>query len=575
MKTKIAFLLTASLLAGTMVGGSYSAMAADTDAITETATVEVRQPVQAFYPLTDALEAEVKGIFSDFTMKETRIGAVVRLKNKLNGNVRVPDYELRVLTEDGTEYTLQPSTTNAKFIKPGANTELSYMAVIDRIDNMAIQELRWTDVDYYVYPKTETVLTSVPVANQVWDGSTMTIHDSAAIMAWGASFRIPSLLSPLEYTPVGFNKESTEAGNSFVVQLAVSNPSEQRETVPDFRLDGKTEGKTFAGSRVEKEAVVLEAGETKYIHFSIPTEQDTVLTSLNVLTLENFSPEGQQAITYPIGRLNLRLPATSVTGAPAYSWSMPMSFDAHNDLIHQSIQVSLAEFQMHENEEEGVKYVTAKFKLFNTSDRPLDVPVFQSDLVSSGNEYSGKRQSSTVDKILPNTGAVVNYSYILPQSDTGKDLTLEVEDAITAAPFKTTIAAYQVELQEQGDGTSFDVYPFRMRMTHGDISYIYNPDSQLYVYEGKFFFDITREKAIQVDANFSRLRLELYDNAGQLVGTAEKPFTGANRLVSGENNIRFNGTSEQFASPLTLKVFEVFAVEGGEAERLVGEIQKY
>lgn len=580
MRQRFALLTSAALLAGTIAGsaGLASPVLADGTVPAEAGAVQPVSSAAAVYPLTEALEAEVKGIFREPIPEGTRIGAVVRLKNNRNENIRVPDYELRVQTSDGAEYTLQPSGNNVKTIQPKSQSELSYMVVVERTDNVAVQELRWTDVDYYVYPKAETVMLAVPVSDSVWDGSSMTINDPSAKKPWGETFRIPSLVSPLEFTPVGISKESGQNGNTYVVQLAVRNPGEQRETVPSFRVDGKTADKSFAGSRVEQDAVMLEAGETKYIHYSIPIEQNTILSSLNVLTLEKFSPgSGQPDIVYPIGRLNIAVPASSAAHAPAYTLGEPMTFDSHNDLIHADIQVSMVEFQMHADEEEGVQIVTAKFKLHNASDRPLATPVFQLNLTGSdGYEYSGKRQSVTAAEILPNSAVTVNYSFTLPQTETGEGLVVQVADAVSAAPYKTIIASYRASLQPTAEGQEFEVYPFRLRMTSDNLSYLFNSQTQQYSYKGKLFFDIEREQAVQVDAAFSRLRFELYDSAGRLVGTVDKPFTGANRLVSGENNLYFNGASEQFASPLTLKVFEVFdVVGGGEAKRLVGSILKY
>ncbi|MCS7464313.1 hypothetical protein N0M98_29860 [Paenibacillus doosanensis] len=570
-KTAAVMILSASLMST-----GYSAFAEET-----TPAVAAEVKAQTVYPLTDQLEVEVKSILNEHVPEGTRIGVVVRMKNNYSDFVRVPEYELRVKTEDGTEYKLEPSASNAKAIQSKANTELSYMAVIDRTDDVALSEVNWTDVDYYVYPKKQTLILAIPVAGQSWQGSDMQIKDEAAVKKWSDSFKIPSLISPIQYTPVNIDKQSTEQGTVYVVQLLAYNPTDKRETVPDFLVDGKTGAKVFSGKRVEEGQVVLEGKEEKYIHYAIPTEQDTVLSSLNVLTTENFTQAPASAgaapevVKYNVGRLNILLPSQTLGNSyETYAMGSAMKFDSRSELIHPDIDVSLVEFEMQDNEEEGNKNVTAKFKLYNKSDRPMAIPVFDADLVSAeGYEYTGKRQTITDSPILPNGGITVNYSFALPVSESGQGLAMKIGDPKTAAPYKTTIAAYRVALQQPEDGAvKFNVYPFRFDLTHWDISFQFNSQTFEYSYKGKFFMDIEREPNVQVDANFSKLQFELYDSAGRLVGTSTNSFIGPNRLVTGENNIVFKGTSQQFDAPLTLKVYEVYTTASGESKRLVTQL---
>lgn len=250
-----------------------------------------------------------------------------------------------------------------------------------------------------------------------------------------------------------------------------------------------------------------------------------------------------------------------------------MSFDSRSELIHPDVNVSLVEFQMHENADEGSRNVTAKYELFNKSDRPIAIPAFESTLVGSdGYEYNGKRQKMATSSLLPNSGMVVGYSFTVPVSETGEGLALKVQDAQMAAPFKTTIASYRVSLQPENKESKFNVYPFEVAVTSWNISYRVDTTTWAYNYKGKFFLDIQRKDAIQVDPNFSQLKFELYDKAGRLVGTATKGFTGPGRLVTGENNLTFAGTSEQFDYPLTVKIYDVFTTtDGSESKRLVAE----
>ncbi|NOU94811.1 hypothetical protein GC093_16515 [Paenibacillus sp. LMG 31456] len=566
---------------------SYGSQAFADEAISVSpvqATAAAVEAAATVYPLTETLNVEVKSVLNERILEGTRIGVVVKMGNNGAAVTRVPEYELRAVTSDGIMYTLQPSASNPKAIQPKATTDLSYMVVLDRTDKVTLSEVNWTDVDYYVYPKKETLITAVPVTMQPWSGIDTPITDPTAVRKWADFFRIPSLVSPIQYTPVDIHKESTAQGNVFVVQLLAQNPSEQRETIPEFRIDGKTEAKVFSGKRVEEGAIALDAKEEKYIHYVIPTDQDTVLSSLNLLTTESFAQSGAAAtnlVQYQVGRLNILLPGTaSAQTYPSYVLGNNMNFDNRSELIHPDMQVSLVEFQMSDNEDEGSKQVTAKFKLYNRSDRPLAVPVFQSELVSSdGYQYSGKRQTMTTTSVLPNSGITVNYAYVLPSTETGNGLALKIQDttgttANGSAAFKSTIAAYGVQLQAPAAEDKFSIYPFDVAVEHWDISYLFNTSTHQYTYKGKFLLDIQRQKETQVDASFPRLQFELYDATGRLVATAAKSLIGQERLVSGENNLSFVGNSEQFDTPLTLKIYEVFTTESGDAKRLVTEFSR-
>lgn len=566
-KTVASVVITAS-----MMSAGYSAFAAGT----AEAAISTQKAVT--YKLTRVLDVEVKSVLNERVQEGTRLAVVIRMKNNGNAVTRVPEYELRVKTSEGIQYTLLPSASNAKAIQPKANTELSYMTVIDRTDSVSLTEVNWTDVDVYVYPKKETLIVAAPIQGEAWKGSDTPITDPTAVKKWSESFVIPSVISPIQYTPVGINKETTKDGTFYVVQFLAYNPADKRESIPNFVVDGKTDGKIYSGSRVEQGVVTLEAKEKKYIHFSIPVDQDAVLTSLNLLTPETFAQGGGaggpgERVTYNVGRLNILLPTQgNINNYEAYTLGAPMKFDSLSTLIHPNMDVSIVELNMHENKEEGSKNVTAKFKLTNKSDRPIAVPNFQSEIISAdGYQYSGSKQSISTPSVLPNSSITVSFQYTVPFSETGKGLALRVLDAKTAAPFKTTIAAYNVTLQPGNEQDRFSVYPFDVKVTSWTIGTQYNMTTLTHSYKAKFFFDIERQQQVQVDPSFSHLQFELYDKADRLLGTATASFIGSKRIVSGENNFSFNGTSEQFGYPLSVRIYEVFTTEtGAEGKRLLG-----
>ncbi|WP_248926779.1 hypothetical protein [Paenibacillus hamazuiensis] len=580
MHTKVSKTLATLVISASLLNTGASAAWADEPSAPSAAAAPATVQEAAWYHLTEVLDVQLKSVLNEPLLNGTRIGVVVKMKNNGSKLTRVPEYDLRVTTSTGIVYTLKPSAANAKAIEPMADSELSYMAVIDRTDAITLTQVNWTDVDYYVYPKKETPIVDIPITQAAWRGSDTGITDPKALLKWSDVFTIPSEPSPIQYTPVDIHKESTEKGTVYLVQLLAYNPNDQREIVPEFTLDGKSESKVFAGSRVEQGTVALEAKEQKYIHFAIPTDQDTVLSSLNVLTTEKFSSDPSQTtpVTYQVGRLNILLPnEAEATTAEAYQMGTPMKFDANSELIHPQLQVSLVEFHMSEDDVQGNQTAIAKFVLHNQSERPLAVPLFQTGLVGTGGyDYPGKRQEKAPSQVLPNSSIVVSYAFSLPASETGQNLKLKIEDAVTAAPYKSTVAAYAVQLQPEPEDTSdsFSVYPFDVKVENWDLSYLFNTSNQTYTYKGKFFLDIQRTQQTELDATFPNLQFELYDNAGRLVATGVKPLIGQGRLVSGENNLPFNGTSEQFDSPLTLKIFEVFPTANGDAKRLVAKFVK-
>lgn len=570
MNYKLKATAASVIISVSLLGAGLSAYAAAP--VTE--AVEVVAPAVVSHKLTEALDVEIKGAVNERVQDGTRLGVVIRMKYNGAAITRVPDYEVRVQTTEGVEYTLKPSASNAKSLQPKVNTELSYLAVIDRTDEVTLTQVNWTDVDYYVYPKKETPILSVPIQGEAWKGSETAITDPTAIKKWSETFTIPGLVSPLQYTPVALTKESTAAGTVYVVQLLAYNPTDKRETVPAFGLDGKGGGKVFAGARVEEEEATLEPKSEKYIHFAIPTEQDTVLQSLNLLTSETFAEAdaaGPVETSFKIGRLNLVLPAESTgTIFTAYTLGSAIAFDGRSQLINPDLAVSVIEYDMHENPEDGNKNVTAKFKLTNKSSKPLAVPVFQADLVSGDSyEYAGSRQETATANVLPSSSLTVSYSFTLPVSEKGNGLVLKVQDAVTAAPYKTTIAAISTNLQE-AKKDEWSLYPFTVKVKSWTLNSNYGPDTQYgYVYRLKMNLELTREEQVQLDASFPALLVELYDSEGRNVGKGNANVFGENRLVNGDNTITISGASNSLDVHQEIRIYESFATPAGVAKRLL------
>ncbi|MFE5320403.1 hypothetical protein ACFQ88_16965 [Paenibacillus sp. NPDC056579] len=543
------------------------------------------------YTLNESLSVEVKGVSVSRTAEGLQLGALIGLTNNGAAITRVPDYELRIKTTEGIEYTLKANSANVKSVMAKENAELTYMVTVDRPGDTDISELSFVEVDEYTYPKTETVVLNVPVSANVWYGTKNQVADPAANIAWGQPFTLPASTSPLRYTPVELTKQSDANGFTYLVTLLAENTGANSENVPAFRLDGKAADKVYTGKRVEQEPVSLAAGEKKYVHFAITADQDVPLQSLLLMTTETFVPGGAQPSQgvpaagsgaaqpagFDIGRLSITAPAPAAPSnpGPSYTIGQPISFDPLNQLVSTTTEVSLVELHMHDNAGEGYKSVVAKFKLANKSDMTVATPAFQAQLVGGdGSSYTGTRQTTAAANMMPNLGYVVSYSFMIPASENGNQLTIKLQDTTTAAPYSSTIASFQAAVQQDTEDAVMSFYPFTVKLDDWTIGSYTNPaangQGQTYSYKLKLWLNVERLEDVVVDPNFSKFKVELSDNLGRVLGSQTVPFTGENKLISGEQTIQFsNVRTEQLDYPLTVKLYESIDTPNGEATRLV------
>lgn len=530
--------------------------------------------------LSDVLTVEVKSLLNEPYDGGSRIGVVIRMKNNGSANTRVPDYELRAKTADGLEYKLQSSATNARTVQPQETAELSYMVNVDRSDSFDVASINWIDIDWYVYPKKETEVLSIPVAGLEWTGSGTAAVDQTAVKKWGEAFTIPSLSSPLVYTPVKLETDNTAEGSVTLVTLLVENPGDRRETVPDFQIDGKAGSAVYTGNRVEEGPVPVSPDEKKYIRYAIPTTSNVTFQSLNVLTNESYiqaDPQGQPIpVNYQVGRLNIALPDMnwSMFELDEYTLDTPMVLDSLNPAISKDLEVSMVELNMHENEGEGYKTAIAKFKLKNNSDRPMAFPQIDAELRSDGGyAYGGIRQATSAEQLMPNLNYVVNYFFAVPDSEPGTQLGLTLLDGQSAGAYKTSVAAYRVKVTEEDSSSdTLRFYPYDVEIEDWELRATTNllQGFATFSYKLNLDLDISIQDKVMVDQHFSTMKIELWDQSERLIATETRPFVGMNRLVNGMNSIDFtNLVTEEHQFPLTVKIYEAMETPSGEAKRLL------
>ncbi|OCT11550.1 hypothetical protein A8709_05000 [Paenibacillus pectinilyticus] len=530
---------------------------------------------QLSYQLTDAIQVEVKSVLNEPTPDGTRIGAVVRLYNGGDRLIGVPEYEVRVKTQEGLEYIMRPSQANPRNIQPKETVELSYMNVVDRYDVFSLAELSWLDVDEFVYPKEEKRIISVPIGDQEWRGEKANFSDPSKIKKWEDTFTIPVLSDSITYQPVSLSEQNTPDGLMTVVSLLATNVGDKTTTIPDFRMNGKSATKVFTGKRLEQGALTLDPGEKNYIHYAIPVKNKSDLKSLTVLTPEDFVAEDKSHSSFLIGRVTINLEGAAssqrfMSQLAPYELNKPIKFDPLSDLIQPQVEVSMVDLSMSESAGGGFKAVVAKFKMLNKSGGPIQVPYFQTVLTStSGNKYAGTRQETKVASLIPNISYVIYYSYIVPNTETGEQLAMEILDAKKVEPYNFAVAAFKTKTAAASGDSSSAFYPFHVTLNnwYTESNYNMGKGGSSYSYKLNVDLDIKLQDAVVVDQNFSKMRLEVVDSTNRVMASKVLSFIGDDKIVSGTQTLNFD--LDRLENTVTLRMYEIIDTPFGEVRRLI------
>jgi hypothetical protein len=531
------------------------------------------------YALSDDIRAEVKSVTSERTAEGTRLGAIVRLTNLGKRMTRLPDYELRLLSRDGIEYVLSPSKTNAASFQPREKVELHYMVVISSDAAISLSELAWVEVDdENVYPRLDTVKLSVPIEGKVWQGHLEEV-DSQEAIGWSEPFTIPELSKDISFKPAGLSRQITTKGPATLISFQAENLSDTDAAVPVIRLDGRIGSKIYKGVQNEGKSIILGPGEKKYIHYAIPVEENGLLEQVTVLTEETFTGENDKPISYSVGWLNIELPANqqeAIGKLPVYKLDTPVQFGEINALFPPEISLALSELHMLESVDGGYQAVSAKFKLTNSSTQPLPIPSFQAELVSEdGSRYTGSRVGKPAETLLPQFSYVVSYTFVVPSTETGDVLGIRILDGVTAAPYSIPISSIVSQAQHEGSNEAeIEVYPYSV-----DIHSLLMQNSSIFVdgefvttYKVRLDLKLSRKEKVLADEGLSRLKLELADRNGKALASRIIGFTGENRIMDGEQTVRFDDV-EGTSNGVVLNIYESVETPFGEVVRLVSTLK--
>lgn len=520
------------------------------------------------YELPNGLKTELKGISNEKTGAGYRIGAAIRMVNESDVVRRIPDFELRAITASGVAYTLQASTANAGGVLPIASEELTYLLTIPRKDAPVWTGLRLVHVNWDVYPKRETVLLDIPLG-----AGAQTSH---TVLPWGASFALSQTESKLVYKTVSFTRETAGQRNVRLLKLEVENRGTIWEAIPSILVEGITaEQLKYRGSRAEQGELLLGPGQKRYIHYPIDIGNGAEPRELSVLLPESFYAPGAAPNAAPDTfaiealRIDLAQLTGSAAASPEYALSAKLAFDPLNDLIDPDIDVSIEQFQMHKNEDEGYQTAILKFKLHNTSDSSLPLPTFQAELVDpAGKRYAGMRQAASAQQLMPGLAYAVSYAFALPSEETGDKLKVNLYDGTTTPAVRTLIASNTLSVQPLETGNKLNFYPFTVEIGYHSLSALY---SEMAGYTYRLKLDLTLKRAAQVvvDRNFSQMHIEFVDGIDRVLGSRTLPFIGVNRIIDGAQVIDFPLQTTQHDTNARIHIYELIETANGPAKRLV------
>ncbi|KRE93128.1 hypothetical protein ASG89_06380 [Paenibacillus sp. Soil766] len=259
--------------------------------------------------------------------------------------------------------------------------------------------------------------------------------------------------------------------------------------------------------------------------------------------------------------------ATSYAAAQAYTIGDAFKLTTSNG-FDSNMDMSLVELGMSVNSDFGYKTIVGKYKLTNKGTTTLTLPDFQTDLTNEdGYTYTGVRQTNVAKSIAPNTSYVLNYSYMVPDSEDADKLALNLYDTSRLA-----VGSFKTEVQPVPTTGPISVYPFTINFDDYTLSTTYSKDGS-YGYRLRLDLDVERQAQVITDANFSSLLFEVVDTEGRLLSSKAMTFTGQQKILSGVQFLEFtNVRSEQITSNSVFYIYEVIATPNGEAKRLIRTI---
>lgn len=376
---------------------------------------------------------------------------------------------------------------------------------------------------------------------------------------------------PLEITAERHETGKEAEGIRVQSIVTVRNPNGEAVALPVLTAQYQLPGLEVAALDGFAHPAFLSANNEETYQFSavLPEAADLQSAQLAVLEQRSSNPDVQAPVL--VSELKTIFGNIDFSRTPEYALGQPMKLKSASSLYASDLQVSLQELNVHENEDMGYQSLIAKFVLKNASDESLTLPAIRTELLNfEGVAYTGNRQSTTTNQLIPNLGYVLCYSYLVPNTQITEPFVLRLKDEKTSA----LLAEYRVAPQEKSlSDDTITVFPFKLNLRDWTIAATYGGGS--YSYKFKMNLDIQREENVAVDQNFPKLEFDLVDSLGRVLGSETASFIGIQKLVSGMQTIEFkNLKTDQFESPLTLNIYETFETQAGTAKRLVKSLHR-
>jgi hypothetical protein len=250
--------------------------------------------------------------------------------------------------------------------------------------------------------------------------------------------------------------------------------------------------------------------------------------------------------------------------AKAYTIGDKLMLD--KGVIPSDLDISLVEFHVNPDDNDGFKSAFAKFVLTNHSKNAVAFPTFATGLIAEGGaSYNGTRQSAVEAQIMPGTSYTMNYAYLVPSTLNTSHLALTVSDSDSGA----TAANVAVIPQSFDGGKVLQMYPYLVTLNATTLQWTYSNGT--FTYKLSVDAKLERQPQVIVDANTASLEFDLVDGLGRTLATQATPFTGTNKLIDGVQTLAFGGFSD-VSEPLSLRVYETFATADGTVKRLLKTI---
>ncbi|MEW9105917.1 hypothetical protein [Paenibacillus sp.] len=546
------------------------------------------------------VKIELTDVINSVTDKGKQVATTMKVKNESGKRLRMPDYELYVQMDNKKEYAMIASESNVRVLSQGEVAELRWMSnvVADADDTATPVRFIWKEVNREVYPKKETIVTVMDVQQPAWENDYSPITDPSMIKEWGQPFQLQSLSksSMLTYTPISIMKSSgkpAQAAERFkekletvhVVTFRVVNRNNIRENVPDIKLTAWSNNDLYQSKKLGKAPESLMPGESATLRYAVETGPNTVLTGLKLLTSESFLPPGStdptKAATYQVGRLFITIPnqGTSKVVPTDYRLRDQLSFSDASELFPVGLNVSMEEETLLENKEAGFKALLLRFKFENKSSSSVTIPSYEFEVEDkNGSRFGGERLGTKVDKksLLPNAAVVESHMFVLPDVGKEPEFLLHVIDNREEKdyPFIVDTFRFKTSYDTTGD-LLFDMYPFQLKINDWEGKWLRggSETSGSTAYALRLKLNIIRAKQVMTDPSLSKIKLELTDHSGRMLGSKLFSLVEEPLLREGEQNIIFENIDMIGVKyPVMVSFYEMLDTPYGPVKRFLGKV---